>query len=220
MSDTAANNQAESINQLRNEENSGSAQQGKNSSTKKVEANRRNAQKSTGPKTERGKAKVRLNALKHGFLAEQVLLFACSEDRSLFATLMDALWQHFQPLGALEGIQVQQMGICLWKERKGLRWEIAQQQAASWFVPVPRSVVEGKVEEREPEPTPRQILLGEKMPDADQVDLIIRYQAANDRRFHRASIHLERLQRMRKGEYVPAPVSVAGEGTVTSAIED
>ena len=31
-----------------------------------INANRRNAAKSTGPKTEKGKAKARLNALKHG----------------------------------------------------------------------------------------------------------------------------------------------------------
>ena len=35
-------------------------------SQRKIEANRRNAQKSTGPKTEEGKNKVRFNALQHG----------------------------------------------------------------------------------------------------------------------------------------------------------
>jgi hypothetical protein len=37
-----------------------------------IEANRRNAQQSTGPKTTRGKARARLNALKHGFRAQVV----------------------------------------------------------------------------------------------------------------------------------------------------
>ena len=35
-------------------------------SAAQIEANRRNAQKSHGPKTEKGKARVRCNALKHG----------------------------------------------------------------------------------------------------------------------------------------------------------
>ena len=43
-------------------------------SQRKIEANRRNAQKSTGPKTEEGKNKVRFNALEHGLCAETIVL--------------------------------------------------------------------------------------------------------------------------------------------------
>ena len=35
-------------------------------SARQIEANRRNAQKSTGPKSEQGKQATRLNGLKHG----------------------------------------------------------------------------------------------------------------------------------------------------------
>jgi hypothetical protein len=41
---------------------------------KQIEANRRNAQKSTGPKTEAGKATAKFNALKHGMTAEVAVL--------------------------------------------------------------------------------------------------------------------------------------------------
>ncbi len=37
-----------------------------NVTARKIEANRRNALKSTGPRTENGKKKSRYNALKHG----------------------------------------------------------------------------------------------------------------------------------------------------------
>src|SRR5215211_7001331 len=43
-------------------------------SDKKTEANRRNALKSTGPKTLEGKAAVRLKALRHGLLSQEMLL--------------------------------------------------------------------------------------------------------------------------------------------------
>ena len=38
-----------------------------------IEANRRNAQRSTGPKTDEGKARVRRNAFKHGMTARTIM---------------------------------------------------------------------------------------------------------------------------------------------------
>ncbi|MFO0889937.1 MAG: hypothetical protein U0790_12460 [Isosphaeraceae bacterium] len=43
-------------------------------SAARIEANRRNAQRSTGPRTEAGKQAVRLNALKHGLDATTAVL--------------------------------------------------------------------------------------------------------------------------------------------------
>ena len=42
-------------------------------SAAQIEANRRNAQKSTGPKTERGKARARRNAITHGMTARTIM---------------------------------------------------------------------------------------------------------------------------------------------------
>jgi hypothetical protein len=46
------------------------------SSQDKISANRRNAARSTGPLTSSGKAKSRLNALRHGLAAQQVVTTA------------------------------------------------------------------------------------------------------------------------------------------------
>ncbi len=45
-----------------------------------IEANRLNAQKSTGPKTERGKAHARLNAVTHGMTARTIMPVLPQED--------------------------------------------------------------------------------------------------------------------------------------------
>ena len=44
-------------------------------SDKQHEANRQNAQQSTGPNTSEGKAAVRLNALTYGLRARSILIF-------------------------------------------------------------------------------------------------------------------------------------------------
>ena len=41
---------------------------------RKAEANRKNAQRSTGPRTAGGKARVAQNAITHGLLSEKALL--------------------------------------------------------------------------------------------------------------------------------------------------
>jgi hypothetical protein len=52
---------------------------------RQIEANRKNAKRSTGPKTTDGKAKVKYNALKHGLLADAALL--PDEDEAAFCEL-------------------------------------------------------------------------------------------------------------------------------------
>lgn len=59
-------------------------------SERKKEANRENAKKSTGPKTEGGKRTVRLNALHHGFYATDAVIGQKDgwwEDEEEFTTL-------------------------------------------------------------------------------------------------------------------------------------
>ena len=43
-------------------------------SQKKIDANRRNAKKSTGPKTKEGKAKSAMNSIKYGIIQINILL--------------------------------------------------------------------------------------------------------------------------------------------------
>src|SRR6202051_5297830 len=80
---------------------------------KQFEANRRNAQKSTGPKTPEGKAAVSMNALRHGLRARSVVL--PGEDREEFNELCDDLEVEWHPQSRTEQFYVEQMAVSQWK---------------------------------------------------------------------------------------------------------
>ena len=73
-------------------------------SEKQSKANRRNALKSSGPKTPEGKNVARLNAVKHGLLSQTVLL--PGEDAETLKKLGESLRAELQPVGELEGMFV------------------------------------------------------------------------------------------------------------------
>ena len=69
-------------------------------SLKKLEANRKNALRSTGPRTRKGKAAVKRNALKHGILAREIVIPG-REDAVEFSKLHAWLRKDKQPKGFL-----------------------------------------------------------------------------------------------------------------------
>jgi hypothetical protein len=85
-------------------------------SDRKAEANRRNARKSTGPKTPEGKAAVRLNALKHGLLSQEILL--PDEDAEALWDLDERLRAELQPVGELENLLVDRIVSLTWRLRR------------------------------------------------------------------------------------------------------
>ena len=95
------------------------------SSARKAESNRRNAQKSTGPRTAQGKANSRLNALKHGLLASNATIAVIEgrAHRKEFEAMVDGLGQDFQPVGTFEQLLVEDIAGCFWKKRRLLRFE-------------------------------------------------------------------------------------------------
>jgi hypothetical protein len=78
-----------------------------------IDANRRNARLSTGPRTEEGKAAVSLNALQHGLRSSQVLL--PGEDPAEFEALQAELAAEWQPASTSELDLVERMAIAKWR---------------------------------------------------------------------------------------------------------
>jgi hypothetical protein len=83
-------------------------------SEKQLEANRANAQKSTGPRTADGKKRSSLNATRHGFTGQTVVL--PEEDLVAFNTFTKGIVESFTPVAATE--------IQLAQSYAGYQWRI------------------------------------------------------------------------------------------------
>jgi len=83
-----------------------------------TEANRRNAQKSTGPKTPDGKAVSSRNAIKHGVLARVI-----PHDAPGFSELLVGLYQSLKPQDELQRLLVDQIGVTMLRLRRILAAE-------------------------------------------------------------------------------------------------
>src|SRR5512141_884939 len=91
----------------------------------RIEANRRNAQHSTGPRTPEGKARVAHNAIKHGILGDQAVL--PTENREQFEEFRDALVGDLCPLGAMEQVLAERIVAATWRLRRVLYHETCLQ---------------------------------------------------------------------------------------------
>src|SRR5450432_250648 len=84
----------------------------KNISEAQLQANRANSQKSTGPRTEEGKRRASLNALKHGCTAQTIIL--PGEDIHHFAKFHQSLKDSLAPANALEESLVESLAQTQW----------------------------------------------------------------------------------------------------------
>ncbi len=88
---------------------------------KQIEANRRNSRRSTGPKTRTGKAESKMNAMKHGLLAADLVVRG--EDPVEFTRVLESLVDELQPQGPLEEQLVERVAACMWRLRRLYRIE-------------------------------------------------------------------------------------------------
>jgi hypothetical protein len=84
-------------------------------------ANRRNAAKSTGPKTEQGKERSRRNALRHGLTAETVI--GGLENAQDYKAFEEAVAADFDAQSAVERELVLRLSGLLWRLRRASRIE-------------------------------------------------------------------------------------------------
>lgn len=157
-----------------------------------IAANRRNAAKSTGPKTTEGKTVVSHNALRHGLTAKAIVLF--DENSDDFAVFHSELRDAYQPADAVEEELVERIIVCAWRLRRAARAEAglideAVERLKGWQI--------------------ENIQYGRAFGHAGYgLGRLASYEAAIDRALRRAQMQLERRQAQRRGEAVAPPIAV------------
>jgi hypothetical protein len=90
-------------------------------SFRQIEANRRNARKSTGPNTEEGKQRSRCNAVRHGLTAETVI--GALEDAEDYDAFQAAIIADYDAQSAVERELVLRLASVLWRLRRAATME-------------------------------------------------------------------------------------------------
>src|SRR5215472_4611697 len=90
-------------------------------SYRQIEGNRRNALKSTGPKSEEGKQASRCNALRHGLTAETVI--GSLEDAEDYKAFEAAITADYDAQSAVERELVLRLASILWRLRRATTME-------------------------------------------------------------------------------------------------
>ena len=86
------------------------------SSLRQIDANRQNAAKSTGPKTNEGKRQSRRNAVRHGLTAETVV--DALEDPADYKAFEASVAAGYDPQTAVERELVLRLASLLWRLRR------------------------------------------------------------------------------------------------------
>jgi hypothetical protein len=167
-------------------------------SQKQIEANRRNAQKSTGPKTEEGKAVSRLNARKHGIFASALT----DEDQEELAGLHEELAAWIKPVGPIEAMLVEKLAHTYLRLQRCARAE-SEYHIRTWEPkggPLALRQYKNSVDRGE------HASWFDRRAFRNSVELFARYDKTLTNPLIKLLHEIERLQRLRCGENVAPPL--------------
>ncbi len=94
-------------------------------SERKRAANRRNAQKSTGPRTEAGKAKSSRNSYTHGLFSSRLYRDEAqrAKEEPQFLEILNGFREHYQPVGFIENFWLESAAVEAFRYARNLAYE-------------------------------------------------------------------------------------------------
>src|SRR2546425_3670237 len=166
-----------------------------------IEANRRNAQKSTGPRPAQGRAVLSLNGLRHGLRAETAVL--PSEDPAEFATLKQELEAEYRPQGIREQLVFDDLVLAAWRLERARIYDTAVQ--ARLFLST-----HGRIQTAHgPTSTMHSLgaMLAKDAREKKTLEYVMRMEGRFRRAYQQAVKELERLQTLRRQPAVTAQLA-------------
>ena len=166
------------------------------SSAAKVEANRQNAQKSTGPNDT---TNTRFNAVKHGLLAEGVTEL---DDHDRYHAISEGLRTQFNPVSCMETFLVERMTLAMLRVQRASRLE-AEHITATLNPPTTQKVA-GELDKfcaksfGTVEVVDRGLPASLTAQTVASLDNFSRYETAHENRLYRAVNQLRQFQRDRQ----------------------
>ena len=174
-------------------------------SSRKIESNRRNSKKSTGPRTMAGKRRVSMNAVRHGFFSQFLLIQHPDgkESQEEYNDFYSDIRKYFEPADFLEELWAEKISVSSWRLRRLIRCESGQiaRALAGHSYEIQQSRADNLAEpESAPLSNPEMGMTDHLfLPEKDELDKLLRYEAMINRQLEHAMVELERLQARRKG---------------------
>lgn len=165
----------------------------KQTSQARIDANRRNAQKSTGPRTAEGKHRVSQNAATHGLTARHLVL--AEESAPVFYTLRRKMLEELQPQGEIECQLAEQMIAARWRLMRAWETETELYNRAMESIDEPAPVPDPDAPDAAHHPTARRRAIAfEQLDGQGKLQRLDRYEARLSREYDRC---LRRLTEMK-----------------------
>ena len=148
-----------------------------------------------------------MNAVKHGFFSKWLLVQHSDgkESQDEYDAFYADVRRHFQPVGWLEELWVEKIAVWSWRLRRLIRCESGQidRALAEHRYELQESRAEDLAElESTPSSSPEIDAMTDHLflPEKDELEKMLRYEAMINRQLNHALAELERVQARRKGE--------------------
>jgi hypothetical protein len=176
-----------------------------------IDANRINAQKSTGPKTPEGKAKSRRNGLQHGLTAKTCML--AEEDPDGLLDLLEEIREKFNPQDTDEDFLIERMAKARFKYDRIMPIEAAIYNLRLSVDQAPKEITEAHGENGQ-----RGWAYMRDANGGNALSKLARYETSLLREYDRSRQELEKLQKIRAARPGQRPSPVNYEGNPISPV--